>query len=89
MLTLYHINASPFAEKARWALAYKRLDWTSELLMPGRHADVVESVAGTRTVPVLVDSEAAEPITDSTDILQYVEQLTAEPALFPDDAQQK
>ncbi len=29
MLTLYHINASPFAEKARWALAYKGLDWTS------------------------------------------------------------
>ena len=57
--------------------------------MPGRHADVVESIAGTRTVPVLVDSEAAEPITDSTDILQYVEQLTPEPALFPDEASQR
>ncbi len=89
MLTLYHINASPFAEKARWALDYKRLDWTSELLMPGRHADVVEGISGTRTVPVLVDSEAADPITDSTDILQYVEQLAPQPSLFPDDAEQR
>ena len=66
MLTLYHIHASPFAEKARWALDYKKLDWKSELLMPGRHADAVESVSGTRTVPVLVDSEAAEPITSAS-----------------------
>ena len=85
-LTLYHILSSPFAEKARWALDYKGLDYRSELLMPGRHADAVEKVAGTRTVPVLVDSDAAAPITDSTDILQHLERVAPDPSLFPEDS---
>jgi len=82
-LTLYHIHASPFAEKARWALDFKGLDYKSELLIPGRHADTVEKISGTRTVPVLVDRDAPAPIADSTDILQHLERIAPDPALFP------
>ncbi|MCH7823510.1 MAG: glutathione S-transferase family protein [Acidobacteria bacterium] len=90
-LTLYHIHASPFAEKARWALDFKGLEYKSELLIPGRHADTVEKISGTRTVPVLVDTDAPAPIADSTDILQHLERIAPDHALFPegDDERQQ
>ena len=86
MLTLYHLQTSPYAEKARWALDYKGLAWTGKLLFPGTHHRVVRRVSGTSTVPVLVDSETGVPVTDSTDILHHLEAVAPEPPLFPDDS---
>ncbi len=87
MLTLYHLYVSHFSEKVRWALDYKGLSYRSRLLVPGAHILTVKRVAGTSTVPVLVDSETDVVVRDSTDILHYLDRICPDPALFPYDAE--
>ncbi len=86
MLTLYHLNVSHFSEKARWALDYKGLPYRSKLLTPGFHILTTRRVAGTSTVPVLVDDESGSVVSDSTDILHYLDRIRPDPPLFPADA---
>lgn len=86
MLTLYHLRISHFSEKARWALNYKGLQYRSRLLTPGYHILTTRRVAGTRTVPVLVDTEGDSVVSDSTDILHYLDRIRPDPPLFPRDA---
>ena len=88
MLTLYHLYVSHFSEKVRWALDYKGLPYRSRLLVPGAHLLTVKRVAGTSTVPVLVDSDTKVVIKDSTDILHYLDRIRPDPSLFPHDAEQ-
>lgn len=85
MLTLYHLRISHFSEKARWGLESKGLDYRSVALVPGLHILRVRRVGGGSTVPVLVDSESGATLTDSTDILHYLDRLRRQPALFPED----
>lgn len=85
MLTLYHLAISHYSEKARWALDHLRLQYRSELLAPAFHILTVRRVGGGSTVPVLVDSDADVVLTDSTDILHYLDQREPERALFPRD----
>lgn len=87
MLTLYHLKISHFSEKARWALDYKGLEYRSRLLTPGYHILTVRRVAGTSTVPVLVDRETGTVVPESTDILHYLDRVRPEPPLFPRDAE--
>lgn len=86
MLTLYHLRISHFCEKVRWALDYKGLEYRSRLLVPGFHMLTARRLAGTSTVPVLVDSDGEQAIADSTEILHYLDRIRPEPALFPRDA---
>ncbi len=87
MLTLYHLYVSHFSEKVRWALDYKGLPYRSRLLVPGAHILTVKRVAGTSTVPVLVDSDTNVVVKDSTDILHYLDRIRPDPPLFPHDAE--
>lgn len=86
MLTLYHLRISHFCEKARWALDYKGLEYTSRLLTPGFHIATARRLAGTRSVPILVDSDSDQVIPDSTEILHYLDHIRPDPPLFPRDA---
>ena len=87
MLTLYHLFVSHFSEKARWALDYKGLPYRSRTLVPGAHILTARRVAGTSTVPVLSDSETKVVVSDSTDILHYLDRMRPDPPLFPYDAE--
>jgi len=86
LLTLYHLAISHFSEKARWALDYKNLEYRSRILTPGFHVLTTRRVAGSSTVPVLVDHDTDTVIFESTDILHYLDRIRPDPPLFPLDA---
>ena len=86
LLTLYHLGISHFSEKVRWALAYKKLEYRSRLLTPGFHKLTTRRIAGSSTVPVLVDDDTGTAVAESTDILHYLDRIRPDPPLFPADA---
>jgi glutathione S-transferase len=86
VLTLYHLTISHFSEKARWALDYKNLEYRSRVLTPGYHMLTARRVAGSRTLPVLLDDDTDTVLSESTDILHYLDRLRPDPPLFPLDA---
>lgn len=79
--TLYQFPISHYCEKARWALDIKGLPYRVKNVIPGFHIVILRAVAGTRTVPVLVDGPTT--VTDSTDIALYLDRAYPGPALVP------
>jgi glutathione S-transferase len=78
---LWQFRFSHFNEKVRWALDWKRIPHVRRSLLPGLHVPRVLWMTGQTTVPVLVlDREA---IRDSTRIIERLERLRSEPALYP------
>ena len=80
---LWHLKVSHYNEKARWALDYKGVPHVRRAAVPGRHAAIAKRLTGGRTFPVLVLGE--EAIGDSTTIIEALERLHPEPALYPAD----
>jgi glutathione S-transferase len=85
--TLWHLTASHYSEKVRWALDYKQLPHVRRAAaVPGAH--MVAAMWLTRdptnvTFPVLeLDGRA---IADSTAIIAALEERSPEPALYPSD----
>jgi glutathione S-transferase len=86
---LWHIKVSHFSEKVRWALDYKRVDHRRRTPLPGAHP--LFALWLTRgahaTLPVLeLDGER---IGDSTRIIEALERRDPEPALYPEDVDQR
>ena len=81
MLQLYGFTVSHYAEKARWALDYKRIEHEWIPLLPGPHAFVVRRIAPLTTVPVLRDGDTV--VQGSGEILDYVESHYPERSLTP------
>lgn len=80
-LRLITVRFSHFCEKARWALDHAGLAYREESHVPMLSWAATYGAGGRRTVPVLVTSERT--LSDSTDILRWVDTRgTAEP-LFP------
>lgn len=82
--TLYQFRASHFAEKARWALDWKRVPHVRRTLLPGPHVPRILWLTGQQQVPVLVTDD--ETIADSTRIIATLEARSATPPLYPADA---
>jgi glutathione S-transferase len=83
-LTLHVLPPSHPCKTAEAALRFKGLEAEIVTLTPGEHGDVIEELygAGNRTVPgLLVDGE---PVHGSVAILERLEQLVPEPALYPE-----
>lgn len=80
---LYQFKQSHYNEKARWALDYKRLPHRRHSLLPGPHRFRVARLSGQTRVPVL--RHGGEVIAGSDRIIDYLERLVPEPALYPDD----
>jgi glutathione S-transferase len=83
--TLWHIPVSHYSEKARWALAHKRIEHERRAPPPGVHIPI--AIALTRglhpTFPVLkLDGRA---IGDSTAIIAALEQRHPDRPLYPAD----
>lgn len=81
-LILHHYPMSPFAEKIRRVLAYKRLPWKSVLIpavMP--KPDLIALTGGNRKTPML--QIGADIYCDTALICDTLEHLQPEPTLYP------
>lgn len=79
---LHHYPVSPFAEKARLMLGFKRLAWKSvqiPLIMP--KPDVVALTGGYRRTPIL--QLGADVVCDTALIARVLEELAPAPSFFP------
>jgi glutathione S-transferase len=80
---LWHLKVSPYNEKARWALDYKRVPHVRRAVTPIGHAAVSRRVGGRGTMPVLaIDGRA---IGDSSEIIAELERRAPDPRLYPGD----
>ena len=82
-LILHHYPTSPFAEKVRLMLAYKKLAWKSviiPMIMP--KPDVVALTGGYRKTPIL--QIGADIYCDTALIADVLEHLQPEPSLYPE-----
>lgn len=83
-LILHHYAMSPFAEKMRLVLGFKRLAWRSvdiPAVMP--KPDVVALTGGYRRTPFM--QIGADVYCDTALICRVVDRLQPEPALYPED----
>ena len=81
---LWQFRFSHFNEKARWALDWKGVAHVRRSLLPGFHIPRVLWMTGQKSLPVLVLD--GETIHDSTRIIERLERMRPEPALYPADA---
>ena len=82
-LILHHYPTSPFAEKIRLILGYKKLPWKSvmiPMIMP--KPEVVALTGGYRKTPVL--QIGADIYCDTALICDVLEHLQPEPSLYPE-----
>jgi glutathione S-transferase len=80
---LWHLKVSPYNEKARWALDFKRVPHVRRAVTPIRHDVVSRLVGGRGTMPVLVVDGRA--IGDSSEIIEELERRAPDPPLYPPD----
>ena len=81
-LILHHYDFSNYSEKARLALGYKGLDWTSVIIPPvAPKPDLTPLTGGYRRTPVL--QIGADIYCDTQLILAELERRKPEPTLYP------
>lgn len=79
---LHHFEISPFSEKVRRVLAYKRMPWKSVLVPPMLpKPDVVELTGGYRRTPFL--QVGADIYCDTALICEVLERLQPLPTIYP------
>jgi glutathione S-transferase len=72
--TLYRLQACPFCERVVRKLDEYGLEYNSRFVEPlHSERDVVKRVSGSRTVPVLVDPETGATLTESANIVDYLD----------------
>ena len=81
-LILHHYPSSPFSEKIRLALGYKKLAWKSVIIPPIMpKPDVIALTGGYRKTPIL--QVGADVYCDTTLICDVLEHVEPEPPLYP------
>lgn len=77
-LTLYALDGCPWCEKVHDALEEHGIDYETEWV-EGLHSkrNEVKRVSGQRGVPVLVDDERGVTMSESANIVDYVERTLA------------
>lgn len=86
MTTLHGVGPSPFVRKVRVAMAEKGLSYDHEPVMPGMAPEGYEKLHPLKKIPVYQDGDFVLP--DSSCILQYLERVQPNPALYPSDPKQ-
>jgi glutathione S-transferase len=82
-LILHHYPQSPFAEKMRLILGYKKLSWQSVLApMTMPKPNLIALTGGYRRIPVL--QIGADVYCDTALICDVLEHIAPEPTLYPD-----
>lgn len=80
-MKLIQMYASPWAERVRWALAFKGVPYEKQDYRPGVDEEAVKKLTGQAQVPVLLVNGTVIP--DSTAILNWLEEYKPQPALLP------
>ena len=88
--TLWQIEASLYSEKARWALAWKRVSHGRRAPLPGTHRPIALWLTRGKhdRLPVLALPDG-RTIGDSTAIVAALEDLHPDPPLYPADPAQR
>jgi glutathione S-transferase len=88
VIELLQFRYSPYNEKVRWALDFKRVPHRRMSLLPGPHLPRIRKLTGgaTSSTPVLVHDGQA--LWESAAILDWLEARYPEPPLVPADAAQ-
>jgi glutathione S-transferase len=78
-ITLSRLQACPFCERVVVKLDELGLDYRSRFVEP-MHSDrdVVKRIAGTRTVPVIVDERTGVTMAESANIVEYLDRTYGE-----------
>jgi len=73
-ITLYRLQACPFCERVVRKLQEYDLDYQSRFVEP-MHSDrnVVKRISGKRTVPAIVDEDTGVTMSESANIVEYLE----------------
>lgn len=82
-LVLHQFRASHFNDKARWALAYKRLTHRRISYLPGPHLAAIRKLSGQTSTPVL--SIDGREVAGSARIIDALEERFPDPPLYPSD----
>lgn len=87
-MLLLQFSTSHYCRKARLALGYKGISYQVENLTPGLHLLKLRPLTGgMSTVPVLLPQNPDYPqvVTDSTEILKFLDRYQPSPELYPLD----
>ncbi len=88
-LHVYHANNSNCSMRVRWLFDEKGLPWTSHEIDLGRKENLEDwylNINPKGLVPAIVDDGV--PVTESCDILFYIEEKFPKPSFIPDDSAQ-
>ncbi len=73
-ITLYRLQACPFCERVVRTLDELNLTYHSRFVEPMHsQRDVVKRLTGARTVPAIVDEERGVTMSESANIVEYLE----------------
>ena len=80
-ITLYRLQACPYCERVVRTLDELDLDYRSRYVEPMHSArNVVKRVSGARSVPALVDRETGVTMSESANIVAYLERTYGDAA---------
>ena len=80
-ITLYRLQACPFCERVVRVLDELDLDYRSRFVEPMHsERDVVKRLTGKRTVPAIVDEETGVTMSESANIVAYLERTYGQEA---------
>lgn len=80
-ITLYRLQACPYCERVVRVLNAYDLDYDSRFVEPMHsERDVVKRLSGKRTVPAIVDERTGVTMSESGNIVEYLENTYGEDA---------
>jgi glutathione S-transferase len=81
-ITLYRLQACPFCERVVRVLDDLDLSYRSRFVEPMHsERDVVKRLTGKRTVPAIVDEETGVTMSESANIVAYLERTYGQEAV--------
>jgi glutathione S-transferase len=87
MPILHGVNLSPFVRKVRFALAEKGVTVEQDQVVPFGLSDEFKKLSPLGKIPVYQDGDLVLP--DSSVIIDYLEHVHPDPALYPSDPGQR
>lgn len=83
MITLYQLHWSHYVEKVRWALDFKGVEWEAVEVDPFSKREMRHLQCRTTLVPTIHDRATGAMLSESSNIIEYLERTYPTPALFP------
>lgn len=78
-ITFYRLQACPFCERVTRVLQAHGLEYESRFVEPlHSDRDVVKRLSGKRTVPAILDENTGVTMSESANIVEYVERTYGE-----------